>query len=396
MKYKIHTKFTIVLAMLFLLSSCKNLVENKPELPLSKAAEFLKNNRTSNKEKLQLYRQEGIKDAIKIEDFLPQNFLSDGSEDYTEIIQKVVNENPIVIFPDFSLLINTDGLKAKSNSTWFFQENTLLKYKSNDKKSYYVVLVSDVENFSIYNLKVEGDRYRRIDPSNMEGEWGMGLWIMGSKNINIYYPEIQKCWGDGIYIGSSGSKKVNDSINIIEATINDNRRNGISIITGKNIFINKAFISNTKGTPPQAGIDIEPNNNDEIIENIKLKDIYTGNNLGSGIKVVTYFLYGDLKKNVLIDIENHIDENSYYGFQAVGIAGKKKQNKIQGLITIENATWMNNTEPYSFVNIENTFPLIKLSDINIYEGNKFKPTPFKEVLMNIRLKFSDRLIDLKD
>src|SRR5690606_19325967 len=42
---------------------------------------------------------------IKIENFLPKNYVKDGTVDYTNYLQKVLNENKNVVFPNFPIRI---------------------------------------------------------------------------------------------------------------------------------------------------------------------------------------------------------------------------------------------------------------------------------------------------
>src|SRR5699024_9046472 len=106
---------------------------------------------------------------------------------------------------------------------------------------------------------------------------------------------------------------VNENVKIINGVLDNNRRNGISIISGRNIEINNVFISNTNGQNPQSGIDIEPNSNDDILENIKLLNIETFNNTMNGIVVSIGNLSGQKKKELSIKIDNHKDTYSYLG-----------------------------------------------------------------------------------
>ena len=109
--------------------------------------------------------------------------------------------------------------------------------KSSDKIGYEIVKIENARNVIIYGLRVEGDRYWRLNPGNEKGEWGMGLVIKSSENVKIYNPIITKCWGDGIYIGRGDIEKPNKNVLIFQAIIDDNRRNGISIICGRDIEI---------------------------------------------------------------------------------------------------------------------------------------------------------------
>ena len=71
--------------------------------------------------------------------------------------------------------------------------------------------------------------------------------------------------------------------------MNDNRRQGVSVITAKNLNANNLTIKNTSGTGPASGIAIEPNNNKSHLENLTFKNITTENNKGAGIQITLKF-----------------------------------------------------------------------------------------------------------
>jgi hypothetical protein len=306
---------------------------------------------------------------VKIIDFLPENFNENAEVDYTNIVQEVLNTYPIIEFPNFPLLINDKGLEVRSNSSLIFNEHSLLKLQSSDKIFYTILNLTDVENVTLFSPKIEGDRYRRIDRDSQEGEWGMGIFINASKNIVINNAAITKCWGDGIYIGGCNKELHNENIQIINPVIDDIRRNGISITCGKQISLMDAHISNCRGKAPESGIDIEPNYNSNIIEDILIKNAYTFNNANIGIVLSLEGLVGKDEKEVGIRIENHVDEYSKYGFV---LASHRKEReptdkKLEGKISLINCHLKYNTTRAFVVGISRgLFPLIKITSPEIY------------------------------
>ena len=86
--------------------------------------------------------------------------------------------------------------------------------------------------------------------------------------INIENLEIHEMTGDGIYItnGHNNSNKVK----IKNCLIYNNRRQGISIISGEKIEIYYNEIYRIKGTNPQSGIDLEANNELQKIDQVDI------------------------------------------------------------------------------------------------------------------------------
>ena len=218
---------------------------------------------------------------VEATDYLPSNYSKKGDVDYTVYLQKAISENPKVILPDFSIMINYNGLQLRSNSSLYFRNNSKLLMKPNDQSHYSMLKISRVNNVKVYNPVLIGDRNKHRDNG---GEWGMGINILSSSNISIFNPVISNCWGDGIYLGVNSSNILyNENIEISGGVLDNNRRNGISIISVRKLLIKNLTISNTHGTNPQVGIDFEPNGSTDILKEVFLENVYTFNNAKEGL-----------------------------------------------------------------------------------------------------------------
>lgn len=275
--------------------------------------------------------------AADITTYLPINHSKKGNVDYTKYLQKGLDNNLAVIMPNFPILIDPNGLRVKSNSQILFQNNSKLIITPNDKESYNGIVIDNVENVQLYYPKIEGDKHKHY---GKKGEWGMGILIWHSKNIYIYNPIITKHWGDGIYIGNNNNI-ISENIVIENGFIDDNRRNGISIIAGKDIVIKNTFISNTSGTAPEAGLDIEPNKNSDVIENIQISNLITYNNNTSGLLIALDNLPGKLPSSPSIKIEDHFDFYSTVGMDVyIDRDYTKHSNKnLTGNIYVKNSKY---------------------------------------------------------
>lgn len=242
---------------------------------------------------------------INVVDYLPLNYVKDGSKDYTKFIQTAIKDNKFIKMPNFPILINDKGLSLESNSILFFDINSSLELLPSNKTNYEILRIHNVENIKVFSPKINGDRDTHI---GSKGEWGMGISINSSKNITIVNPYIKNCWGDGLYLGQIG-KVVNKDISVSYGIIDNNRRNAVSVISVDGFQLSDIILSNTHGTNPQAGIDFEPNNNTNVLMNIYLKNIYTFNNKNIGVLMVLGHLKGS-KQYVDLSIENHFDNFS--------------------------------------------------------------------------------------
>lgn len=277
---------------------------------------------------------------VELVTYLPKNYVKDGSKDYTEHLQKGLNENNYVCLPDFPVKVNSNGLKLKSNQVVIFQNNSKLLMAANSLKRYAILQVWGIKNTRIINPTLIGDRDKHI--GNV-GEWGMGINIVGSHNIEVVNPNIINCWGDGIYIGQNNNIPSSEII-IKGGKIDKSRRNGISITSAKNVNIDGLTISNTKGINPRQGICIEPNNSNDVIENLVIKNLKTISNEGGGIGIILPMLLSSKQKNVSIKIDRHVDNSSQFGVAIQGFKGKPGQRSLLGSIEITNSSWNNNKQ----------------------------------------------------
>lgn len=314
-----------------------------------------------------------IESFVNVKDYLPKGYVTDGSRDYTEYIQKAIDENQSVAFPNFPLKINDKGIVLHSNTKIFFNKKSKLILKPSSKGKYQMLYLNKIKNVILYNPKLTGDKGKHLGNS---GQWGMGIHIQDSQNIKVFNPSIEKTFGDGIYITSYSIPTKN--ILIKYGIIDNVRRNGISIISGQNIVIDSIQIANVSGHLPSSGIDIEPNSKNNIISQIKLKNIYTYNNEKDGIIISLSSLVDyEKQKNVTIEILNHKDVGSRLGLFIPNLKkGVKFKKRLSGSITIENSEWLD-TRAKNAINIrENTNYMPELILKNI-RTNRMSKKEFK-------------------
>jgi len=321
----------------------------------------------------------------KLESYLPKNYVQDGSVDYGIYLQKGIDENNFVEFPNFPILIGEKGLRLKSNSVLLFKSKSKLILKENSLSNYHILDLRNIENVKIYNPRLIGDRYAHKD---VKGEWGMGINILSSRNISIYNPEIKNCWGDGIYI-SKISAVESENIIIKGGSIDNNRRNGISIISGKQIDISNIMLSNTNGTLPMAGIDIEPNTNDDILESINLKKIKTFNNADAGVAIILLNMIGKNDKKVSINIDSHIDYFSKTSFLMGGnrLSYPEYIKALGGSINVTNSNWNDSQNKLLMASDFKYIPKYKFSNLKITTNGKLdmKETELKKKQLRERI-----------
>ena len=278
-------------------------------------------------------------------------------------IQAAINSNCEEIIIDTSCLVAVtvaykSAIEMKSNKTLTFKNNAYLKLNTNDFDGYFIINCKNIENFTINNPRLIGDKDTHI---GVTGEWGHGLYINGCKNFNIFNPYISKTWGDGIslaYTDNSYFKNENGTLtNII---IKDVSRNGLHIEQGKNIYINKIYCDGVNRTNPKSGIDIEQDSTDKDFENIyineiEIKDCPNGLNfnLNSSSSIAT------TEHNVSIRFNNvYLDNSSFKLFNF-------RSDYYKGFVEINNII-LNNFNDFIYLQIKNNnFVKYIINNINI-------------------------------
>lgn len=249
---------------------------------------------------------------------------SDDTESIQNAIDSLIPTGGTVYFPKGVYVVDAvQSITLRGNTSLFFEEGAILKVTPNNKANHEVFKIHNVENVKIEgNLKIVGERNKHIGD---DGEWGFGLSIRGSKNVYIENVEIEDMWGDAIYIGSTDKQNYSENIVIVNPILNNNRRQGISVISAINLSIINPVITNTQGTSPAAGIDLEPNHETEKMRDISILNMKSINNKGQGILVALKNL--ESSKDYVNIMINNID-----GIED-GITIIKPQN-LRGIIKV--------------------------------------------------------------
>jgi hypothetical protein len=346
--------FNFCIALVLISLSCKSQIQR--DLPVPKS--YLVASKYTYASVASQYSS-----AYDITSALPAGYVKDGSMDYTTVLQNALNNNKVVLFPDFPILINQNGLTVNSNSTLIFKPNSKLILKTNNLSFYEILRIHNVENVNVFFPVLIGDKQTH---TGTEGQWGMGISIKSSKTVRIVDANVSQCWGDGIYFGQIKFVP-NENITIENPFLNMNRRNGISVTNVNGLKILNAVIANTGGQSPQCGIDIEPNTNKDVINNISILNPITFNNFKYGIVISLNKLAGINKKEVNINIDNHIDDSSQGGVAINAV--KNLLNPFTGNVNITNSVWKNSRKDPVYYNKQNFGYKLNISNFDVQSKN---------------------------
>ncbi|MBP5638127.1 MAG: right-handed parallel beta-helix repeat-containing protein [Victivallales bacterium] len=272
--------------------------------------------------------------------------------DSTEIIKAAI-ESPAerMIVDKMPSPWITLPIKLKSNFTLVFEEGAEFLAKKGEFKAKGASLISmsGMENISIIGQGKQGGilRMHKTDyqnPPYEKAEWRHCVQMHSCSNIVLENMSMLESGGDGIYIGARREYEQHycKNIRISNCICDKNHRQGISVIGAVNLLIENTRLTNTSGTPPQAGIDFEPNRPDEPLINCVMRNCYSEGNVGGGF--VSYLPNQD--SNIIgensMTFENCISKNEGgSAFSFCSRYGRSSSRLWQGELNVKNCTFEN-------------------------------------------------------
>jgi polygalacturonase len=207
----------------------------------------------------------------------------DGRTDDTAAIQAAIDAiggtKGTVLVPEGVYMIDAvdNRLHLKDDMTLKLADGAVLKAIPNDSKKYSLLTISGVANVWVTGGTLEGDRDQHKGKS---GEWGTGLRITkAAEHITVTNLVSRKMWGDGFYVQDA------QDVRFCGVTADANRRQGLSIIQADGLLVLNSVFKNTHGTRPSAGIDFEPDKEEQEIANVRIIGSKFLDNAGGGIMV---------------------------------------------------------------------------------------------------------------
>lgn len=237
------------------------------------------------------------------------------------VIQSDAMANEVTINRDYHITIAKSGgagLLPSNHST--IQLKGTISLENNDYTSYQIVYIKNKEDVTIKGGHIVGDVGKHTYVEGSSSEWGMGIYIMESKDVSLSDIYIARCTGDGIYItgGKEPSIGVYDyassNVSIQNVTCEANRRQGLSIIHVDGLTVKDCSFIKTgqiEYTAPGAGIDIEPNvsnSRNMSVRNVLVENCKIQENKGTAI-LANYTYEGNGQQNFenLLFLDCHAD-----------------------------------------------------------------------------------------
>lgn len=250
-------------------------------------------------------------------------------------------------------LIDGVGVRPKNGSKITFEEGARIKVKRNKLDVYCVIDLRGRKDITLNNPDIEGDKYEHLSKT---GEWCYGINVAECSNIIINNAKVTKMWGDGIYLREC------ENIKIYSPFLSDNRRQGLSILSGKDIEIHDLVAENTGGTNPGYGIDIEPDWNGDSVTGLRIYRPTVRNN-GNGT-----FYTGGICLSTVSSHKLKSDRTTYaYSyfdveifdpvFEGDALMISAYSDYVKGSIKVHNPTFKNSKNAAAFIlnHVSNNF-----------------------------------------
>jgi hypothetical protein len=217
------------------------------------------------------------------------------------------NISPI-FFPNHSYLMVDANVTVTANSGYGTNEHMLNINAQN------VTIIGAGATISVFHM-------RKAEYTS--GEWRHCLDIENASSVNVSGISCNDSGGDGAYVRASTNVTIEDSI------FNNNRRQGSSI-TGQvnHVYYLRDHFTNTNGTAPQSGIDIEPNGPGDYLLDVNIDDCYTNGNAGDGLMISLWLMTSASQPVAITVLRHHSTGNQRYGYVGINNDPSNAPGKI--------------------------------------------------------------------
>lgn len=125
-----------------------------------------------------------------------------------------------------------------------------------------------LESMDKSNVVIEGLEIDGRQSSWASSEWKPGINIEGSTNVRVLNVYSHDNKGDGISISTMTPNKHNNDVTVQNSQFDTNYRGGIFLGDGTNVRIINCTGRYNTGTSPMFGMDIEPDGDQSIVEDV--------------------------------------------------------------------------------------------------------------------------------
>lgn len=300
----------------------------------------------------------------------PFSIKGDGTTDDTAGLNSVLALGGPIYIPDGVYAIS-DTLVMASNTLLSFSPKAEIKFITGSSVTSGDAMFSINE---VSNVYIAGNGATLTGERKGTGlnDIVMGLRISGSTDVAVYKLDINDMAGDGVYVAGADDNTpiFPDRVWIKDVRCDNNMRNGMSIVSAKNLWIDNCLVTNSNGKAPETGYDFEVEGSNTLMQNVNVTNCRGSNNKQFDFSLVLGGNTTPITNSVGITLDNCMSFDSTTYVETVGLAviNHKDAMANDGFIKINNFTARNVNNHGLFIrNIDKDGQGIELTNITLID-----------------------------
>lgn len=236
-------------------------------------------------------------------------------------------------------IYRSSTISCKSNVSFSFTSGTTIRAVDGLQSDLFAL--EDVENIHFMG---NGGTIQGAGIDSSSNTQQINIAMRGARDVHIENLTTKDAAFDGLYIGNGENIETAakcERIFIKDVIAESNGRQGLSIISGADIWVENCLFLNTGGLEPGWGVDIEADASYHVLSDIILKDCVADGNANAGFGVYGGVMNDSIDVN--IRFEGCVAKNS----KGVGINIYGFKKEFKGIIQVNNCVLKDN-EDYGF------------------------------------------------
>jgi len=276
------------------------------------------------------------------------------AEDATDALQAAINSRAkTVVVPNMGRPWVVRPVFLRSGLELVFEDGVVVEAKKGEFLGGADSLFSASKAEGLVLRGAATLRMRKADYENpdvyVKAEWRSGIALYGCRNVRIEGLTIAETGGDGVFIRGAfgGSPSFCENVTIRRVVCDGNYRQGVSVVSVKGLLIEDCVMKNTRGTAPAAGIDLEPDHNNEMLQDVVIRRCVIQNNEGSGLVIYGRQLDG-AREPISILVEKCVVRGGGAGASGICVSALSERSP-KGLVEIRDCEVENVAGPGLFI-----------------------------------------------
>lgn len=215
-----------------------------------------------------------------------KDFPGGNSRDQTDWIQKALEatskKHQRLLIPRSARPYRVRPIQVPSNASLVFESGVVWQAAAGYRELQRLLNVVNVREVEIIG---NGATLRMNRNEYNTGEYRHCVFISGSTAVHIQGLTCADAGGDGFYVSGSEKKPYSEDIRLYDVTAEGSRRNGLTVISARNLTVSKSRFARSFAVKPSSGIDLEPEAITDRLDGVVLEGNHTEENAGQGVRL---------------------------------------------------------------------------------------------------------------